>query len=603
MKKLLYLLAIAALIITLPACSGKIKSAEIDGIVWNYEELEDGTLKIYPQYQTGEDGTRIYTSELINVTVPSEIKGKEVSMLGEQAFLRADSLVSIEVPQTVTTIGRECFYGCTALTQITLSQGLTSIDNEAFGMCSSLSEISLPSSLSSMGENVFGGCENLTEINAEQGQSYVSEGGVLFSADMTCLEIYPSGNQQTEYSIPQGTKTIGKYAFTYAVNLEKIYIPSSVTDIQTTFDMSMSLNQIEVTRNNLNFMSVDGILYNRDKSVLIKYPQGKKDSEFTIPYSVNEISAYAFGSEFNLGGSRYLNSVTITDNVDKIGQFAFANCNMLNYVYFTSRPSDIGNAAFTGLKNVIISVNAEYKDYFTASLTALDTSAIITSEAAIQSGGYDVDISYEMIKIGDYEYFCEIGKRNNESVTFIMRRDARDTEEILFEITGQYRFDYIADTYEGSDYQYLYFTARDMSKIYSHSEIYAFDISAKSFSRLISSPCSAGLVVISNTNNNIEGIGWALSDNKIVAVNLKEARINEYLSYTLPTDNNAINNFFSSEDTNVVYVESSVYALDDSTLEIKTEYILDNNAGMKTEYYKYDCVKLKFSGPFEKSSL
>ena len=132
---------------------------------------------------------------------------------------------------------------------------------------------------------------------------------------------------------------------------------------------------------------------------------------------------------------------------------------------------DIWNAAFTGLKNVIISVNAEYKDYFTASLTALDTSAIITSEAAIQSGGYDVDISYEMIKIGDYEYFCEIGKRNNESVTFIMRRDARDTEEILFEITGQYRFDYIADTYEGSDYQYLYFTARDMSKIYSHSEI------------------------------------------------------------------------------------------------------------------------------------
>ncbi|MPN43079.1 hypothetical protein SDC9_190638 [bioreactor metagenome] len=92
-----------------------------------------------------------------------------------------------------------------------------------------------------------------------------------------------------------------------------------------------------------------------------------------------------------------------------------------------------------------------------------------------------------------------------------------------------------------------------------------------------------------------------------MAVNLAEARINEYRSYSLTVQktgkNKKIENFFETDDEDVVYMNSGVYVLSEKIIEIKVEYILKDNAGIVTEYYKYDCETLNFTGPFTSSSL
>lgn len=607
MKKL-FCVALCIFIAASGIACKKTKTITIGEIVWAYETVSDGTLKVYPAY-TENEIERTYASELTgDITVPSEIKGKTVTQLADGAFYKADGIVSVTVPDGVTVIGKDCFYDCASLISVSLPNTLAAIGDGAFWGCDSLASVTFPASLAALGSDVFYGCDSLESIEVTAGSDYFSsEDGVLLSADKTELIVYPPGKTLIEYTVAEGVRKIGKYAFNNLSYLKILNLPSSVTEITTQFDMCMSLTDINVSRSNLMFTSIDGVLYDRTTETLIKYPAAKNEEIFTIPLSVKAVSACAFGSSTSLGGNRYLQSLTITANVAEIGDFAFANCNSLSVATFTGKPTSVGEGIFSGCKNLIISVGEANLAYFNEALTALDTTATITTELVDTAGGYIVEISYAMIKIGDFEYFCEIRSKNGAYTTVVLRVDPNGREETLWVCEGQYRVDYIDATYEGSDYKYLYFTALDMSQIYAHCSMYAFNISTDLFECVLAAPCSYALVVFSNPPAVLKGLGFALYDNKIVAVNLAEARINEYRSYSLTVQktgkNKKIENFFETDDEDVVYMNSGVYALSEKIIEIKVEYILKDNAGIVTEYYKYDCETLNFTGPFTASSL
>ncbi len=608
MKKLFCVALCLFIAVSGIACK-KAKTVTIDEIVWVYETVSDGTLKVYPAYTLAENGARTYTSDLSgDIAVPAEIKNKKVTQLAEGAFYKADGVVSVSVPEGVVQIGKDCFYGCVSLTGVSLPATLTSIGDGAFTGCVSLKSVLLPAACSSLGSGAFAGCDALADIGVAEGSAaFSSVDGVLMSADKTELIVYPAGKPAAEYSVADGVRKLGKDAFYNTSYLKTLNLPSSLSDIETTFDLCMSVAAVNVARNNLSFMSINGVLYDRSGETLIKYPCAKNDEIFTIPLSVKTVSEYAFGSATNLGGNRYLQSLTIMANVAAIGDFAFANCNALAVATFAGKPASIGEGIFSGCRNLIISVGKEHADYFNNALTALDPTATITTETVDGAGGYIVEISYAMVKIGDFEYYCEIRSKNDTYTTVVLRVDPRGKEEVLSVSEGQYRFDYVGATYEGSGYKYLYFTSLDMGKIYGQCSMYAFSIATDSFNRVLAAPSSYALVVFDNPPAALRGLGFALYDNKIVAINLAEARVNEYRSYTLPPHktgkNDKIENFFKTDDANVVYMNSGIYALTDKTVEIKVEYIFKDNAGVVTEYYIYDCEALKFTGPFAASSL
>ena len=154
----------------------------------------------------------------------------------------------------------------------------------------------IPDDVPVIGDGAFKNCENLTDISAnEANPTYSSVDGVLYSKDKSTIMLYPTGRKDNNFDIPSFVTKIGKNVFKYCKNLTSITISSNITSIDIgTFDECSNLEAINTAPDNTRYASVDGILYNKDLSILKRYPEGKKETNFVIPNSVKSIETYAF---------------------------------------------------------------------------------------------------------------------------------------------------------------------------------------------------------------------------------------------------------------------------------------------------------------------
>ena len=90
---------------------------------------------------------------------------KGVKVIGNGAFFGCESLVNINIPNSVTTIGEEAFVSCDSLTSINIPNSVTTIGKGAFGWCDSLTSINIPNSVTTIGKDAFSYCNSLTSIN------------------------------------------------------------------------------------------------------------------------------------------------------------------------------------------------------------------------------------------------------------------------------------------------------------------------------------------------------------------------------------------------------------------------------------------------------
>ena len=142
-------------------------------------------------------------------------------------------------------------------------------------------------------------------------------------------------------TIPSSVTSIGDYAFSGCTSLTNITIPSSVTSIgDYAFSGCKSLTTIDVEVGNNNYTSVDGVLFNKDKTELICYPARKTDKSYNILDSVTSIGDWAFI------GCTSLTSITIPNGVTSIGDYAFYGCTSLTSITIPNSVSSIGKCAF-----------------------------------------------------------------------------------------------------------------------------------------------------------------------------------------------------------------------------------------------------------------
>jgi hypothetical protein len=194
---------------------------------------------------------------------------------------------------------------------------------------------------------------------------------------------YKSCTSLIGITIPSSVNSIGNDAFYGCSGLTSVTI-GNINNISWLFSIN-SLTEIHITADNSLYTSEDGILYNKNKTTLIKYPRGKTDVSFIIPNSVTSIGIGAFND------CTSLTSVTIPNSVTSIGNSAFSDCSSLTSVTIPDSVTTIGNSAFSGcsrLTSVTIPDSVTTIDGLFSGCSGLTSVTIPNSVTSIESQAF-----------------------------------------------------------------------------------------------------------------------------------------------------------------------------------------------------------------------
>lgn len=270
-----------------------------------------------------------------SIVLPANIK-----KVGDSAFRDCISMTSLVCENPKIELGERAFENCPMLTEITLNDGLTEIYGGVFNSCKALTSIKLPAKLTVLGENAFADCASLQSIDIPEPVTKLDD--MVFNG---CIKL-------EEVKLKNKVTKIGKNAFKDCKSLRRIEIPQSVTSIGAgIFRGCDNLEIIAVDPKNKSFKTLNGVLFNKNKSVLICHPAKVGGEEFIVPDSVTEIGDWAFCECLNL------KKIEIPDSVYEIGEGAFYSCSSLEEIVLPDSVTKIDDTAFRGctaLKRVVI---------------------------------------------------------------------------------------------------------------------------------------------------------------------------------------------------------------------------------------------------------
>ena len=273
-----------------------------------------------------------YCSGIEKVTLPDTLIN-----IGSYAFNECGALSDMNFPSSVKTIGEFAFNG-TYFKGIELNEGLEACGNSAFKN-SYLTSVNIPSSVKELGDSIFSGCSFLTEITVEEGnENYASEDGVLYTKDKTVLIKCPE-NKSGALTVAN-TVVETKSDSIRTISLEEINLPASLKNESIIIENCPNLKEINVDSGNESFSSVNGILYNKSQTELIRIPQNY-ENDVVLATSVETILSNA-GS-----GCKGIKALDNLGKVKTIGDKAFADCEALGSVNLPNSLVEIGDNAFS----------------------------------------------------------------------------------------------------------------------------------------------------------------------------------------------------------------------------------------------------------------
>ena len=318
-----------------------------DTFAW---QIVNGILSVYgqgalPDYSAGSPAPwSAYAADITGVYVNDGI-----NKIGAYDFYGLTAMETVRLPEEVTSIGTYAFYNANALTAFVCPAELARIEPYAFGCAKALSRLEYNAKLSYLGAYAFEYLESMQTVVLPG--SLTSVGSQVF---------YKCKNVKT-IIVEEGITDLPSFIFPFSTSshqIETIYLPSTMRTISeiSAYNVLTWCKNIEVSDENPYFASVDGVLFDKAITRLIKYPDQHTGVYYQVPASVSALGGRAFYGTRNL---KYLDlsatavtslqaSVLGSNQYSPIGSIYGSGV----FVNLPAGLTDLGNLAFGVLSQV-----------------------------------------------------------------------------------------------------------------------------------------------------------------------------------------------------------------------------------------------------------
>lgn len=256
--------------------------------ITDYSKLKKDVYAHFPQYPEYNDFTELHDGiHYYWLWSENELYPYSVTRYSKDGKVEKD--VTNEIKTYIDTIKHN--YNLKFPKNVIIENGVTNISDKAFYECTELRNVEIADSVESMGKQAFCYCQGLKELK-----------------------------------LPKNLKKIDEGCFASAYHLTRLDIPASVEtmDPRTSFYRMEGCKEVNVSPDNKYYSSIDGALYNKDKTELLYCPGDK--ASIKLPETLKKINA---------GACSFCHSLTeiiIPEGVTEIGEDAFLNCSSLNSV-------------------------------------------------------------------------------------------------------------------------------------------------------------------------------------------------------------------------------------------------------------------------------
>ena len=405
-----------------------------------------------------------YNGSESNLEIPGELDGKTVTQLEKELFMNNMNLVSVVMPNSITTTGANVFNGCAALKDVKLSTELTAINTGMFRYCISLEHIMIPFTVTSISGFAFSDCIQLKDIIL---LSVTAIGESAFDNCISLIDVVTSGKltivngrafrdtpwldaQTDEFvmigkdilikyngtdkkvEIPYGTTMISS-AFEENYRIESVILPETVKNIgQYAFREAINLKNINIPEYTT---TIGANAFNGCRSLtVIKLPEG---------YAFTSLGSSAFRN------NPQLSKINIPSSVTTLPDRVFADCPALSDVVIPDSVKTIHKYAFLDSPNIHLYVTpgSEGERYAKEFKVPYDYNLQSVDNFIIQPEGEGVQIVRYTGKLFDVEVPAEINGERVISIGTAAFQNIGQIKRIILPLTiqsiGDWAFSYM----------------------------------------------------------------------------------------------------------------------------------------------------------------
>ncbi len=389
-----------------------------------FDGLKKITKVIIPESVVSIGCCAFQNSSVISVEIPNS-----VTYIGEDAFAGCDKLVQIDLPKNLNKIEAGSFSECSSLMDIFIPSNVTIIDDYAFYGCTGLKDITVPEAVSTIGDNIFRQCSNLKEIKLPRTVNALGE----------C--VFKDANKLVKVNIPENLISIPYGAFWGCTELVDFVIPEAVISIESDAFRECAKKDL-VLPDNVVYIETDTFAESAIESVV-------------LPQNLLSVGDGAFTRCKNL------KEVIIPDNTVVIGYKAFYSCESLETVLISKGVRYIHSGAFAKCPSL--------------SLLCIETESFEIFSSGEDDPEEDYSINYENITFlvkKDTELCNSLISEGINVIpySFTVNKDDKDKPMLALDgkvVLTEDMWSCICRLVKDTDVQYIYFGELDVSKMLS----------------------------------------------------------------------------------------------------------------------------------------